>query len=260
ATQEETDQSAKLQERFFPPDISFQETCGAAVRQFAEKQELVSLALLLREKGTLLSVFALGRLEIEPAHVEIGPKDARLALTAKAGASLALSETAEGFKPLRTVIAQGPDAQEKTPELFPLVVGDEVKGALLVCDTALNDTKRRAISNFCRDIAMPIEVLRLRNELDQRARFADYLHNFAQRINSISPADTYSSILRQSAELLRASRSSLLLYDDVSKELALKAAVGNHDRLMGDVRISLGEGVAGTVLREGMPLVVRDVE
>ena len=260
ATKEESDHSAKLQERFFPPATSFQETCGVAVRNFAEKQELVSLALLLREKGTLHPVFSLGRFETEAVHVEIGAKDARLALTAKAGASLALSETSEGFKPLRTVIAQGPDAQEKTPELFPLVVGDEVKGALLVCDTALSDTKRRAISNFCRDIAMPIEVLRLRNELEQRARFADYLHNFSQRINSVSPADTYGSILRQSAELLHAGRSSLLLYDEVSKELALKAAVGHHDRLTGDVRISLGEGVAGTVLREGMPLVVRDME
>ena len=66
-------------------------------------------------------------------------------------------------------------------------------------------------------------------------------------------------ILRQSAEMLRAERGSLLLYDEVADELSMKAMVGPRSEAAQDVRLRMGEGVAGTVMREGRPLVVSDV-
>jgi diguanylate cyclase (GGDEF)-like protein len=243
-----------------PADSSFEEACGNALRSFSEKHGLASLALLLRDKQVLVSVCATGRFGGETIRVELGPKETRL--TATSDSSVLLTETAQGLKPVRatTTARQEKLDPKKTVELFPLVIDDDIKGALAVRGPALDEEKRRAITAFCRDIALPLEVLRLRSELEQRSRFADQLIRFAEHINAANPAETYLSILRHSAELLHAERGSLLLFDEESNELAMKAAVGFSAGVPEDLRLSLGEGISGAVLEKGQPLVVSDLE
>jgi diguanylate cyclase (GGDEF)-like protein len=238
-------------------DNVFREACGNALRAFAEKQGLASMALLLREQNQLVTFYSTGYFQSASIRVELGPKDARLALTAKAGSSILLSETPTGFKPVHTAAQQEKLNPKKTAELFPLVVGDEVKGGLLIRDPSLDEERRRAITDFCRDIAMPLEVLRLRSELDMRARSADQLIRFTERTNVTNPAETYLSILRHSVELLHAERGSLFLFDADSNELAMKAAMGFDAGAT--VRLRLGDGISGAVLENGQPLVVRDL-
>jgi diguanylate cyclase (GGDEF)-like protein len=243
--------------RYFQPGGAFSEACGTALDSLAQKYQLKSLALLMRDKNSLVFACGKGRFELAPPHVEIGLKDARLGVVSKARTSLPLNEEAEGYKPAAS--RQESTDASKTAELFPLVVGDEVKAALLVAGTTLTDEKRAAISNYCRDIALPLEVMRLRTELEQRTMFTDYLQSFTERIYSLEPADTYHSILYHSAELLRAERGSLLLFDEASNELSVKAALGLNADARSQTRIRLGDGVAGGVMLAGRPLVVRDL-
>ena len=258
--QDADSRSALLHTRYFQAESDFKGACSSALEVLAGKHKLVSLALLLRERGTFVPACFKGRYEEIPVHIEIGLKDARLFATAKAATSLVLRETPEGFKPAGTIRKQVMEAPEKTAELFPLIVGDEVKAALLVGDSELTDEKRRAISTYCREIALPLEVLRLRHELEQRARFAEHLQTFGERINTAGAGETYDAILRMSADLLHAERGSLLLFDEASNELAVKAAVGPRADVARESRVRMGEGIAGTVMSEGRPLVVRDVE
>jgi diguanylate cyclase (GGDEF)-like protein len=258
--QDASSRRALLQNRFFPAEGEFKEACSSALEVLAGKHQLTSLALLLRDHGAFIQACGTGRFKDVPVHIEIGSKDARLFVTAKAATSLVLRESAEGFKPAGTIRKHMTDGTEKAAELFPLIVGDEVKAALLVGDNALTDEKRRAISVYCREIALPLEVLRLRHELEQRARFADHLHSFGERINTINPNEAYDAILRMSTDLLHAERGSLLLFDEASNELAVKAVMGPRAEFAKEMRIRMGEGVAGSVLVEGRALVVRDVE
>ncbi|HEX8140215.1 MAG TPA: diguanylate cyclase [Pyrinomonadaceae bacterium] len=241
-----------------PADSSFEEACGNALRAFSERHGLASLALLLRDKQALVSVCATGLFSGETIRVELSPKENHL--SAASGSSILFTETAQGLKPLRTSSRQEKLDPKKSVELFPLVIDDEIKGALAVRGPALDEEKRGAITAFCRDIALPLEVLRLRSELEQRSRFADQLIRFAEHINEANPAETYLSILRHSAELLNAERGSLLLFDEESNELAMKAAVGFAAGVPEDLRLSLGEGISGAVLEKGQPLVVSDLE
>jgi diguanylate cyclase (GGDEF)-like protein len=252
--------SAALHNRYFQAESDFKEACNSALEAIAGKHKLVSLALLLRERGTFVPACFKGRFKEIPVHIEIGLKDARLFATAKAATSLVLRETAEGFKPAGTIRKQMSESPEKTAELFPLIVGDEVKAALLVADSELTDEKRRAISGYCREIALPLEVLRLRQELEQRSRFAEHLQSFGERLNTAGAGDPYDAILHMSVDLLHAERGSLLLFDEASNELAVKAAVGPRAEVARETRVRMGEGIAGSVLFEGRPLVVRDVE
>jgi diguanylate cyclase (GGDEF)-like protein len=248
-----------LQGRYFQAESEFKEACGSSLEVLSKKVKLTSLALLLRERG--MFIFACGRGEFEgaPVHLEVGSKDARLFVTAKAASSLVMCETAEGFKPAGTIRKQT-DSANRTAELFPLIVGDEVKAVILIGDPALTDEKRRAISAYCREIALPLEVLRLRHELEQRARFAEHLQNFGERITTINPTETYDAVLRMSKDLLNAERASLLLFDEASNELSVKSAFGPRAEVARAVRVRIGEGISGSVLSEGRPLVVRDVE
>lgn len=246
--------------RYLPAESEFRDACAGALEVLSGKHQLVSTALLLREQGMFVFACGAGRFKAASIHIEIESKDVRLFTTAKGAVSLALRESVEGFKPADTVRKHIADRNEKPAELFPLIVGDEVKAALLIGDFPLTDVKRRAISAYCREIALPLEVLRLRDELAQRALFAEHLQSFGEGINTTKPDEVYDAILRMSTDLLLAERSSLLLLDEASNELSVKAAVGPRAEIAREMRMRMGEGVSGSVLSEGRALVVRDVE
>jgi signal transduction protein with GAF and PtsI domain len=70
----------------------------------------------------------------------------------------------------------------------------------------------------------------------------------------------YHSLLEKFSELMKAERSSLMILDQESNELALEAALGAGPEDAGPIRLKLGDSIAGAVLASGTPLVVRDVD
>ena len=103
------------------------------------------------------------------------------------------------------------------------------------------------------------EVRRLRTELENRARFNDSLQHFLERISCADPEKTYSSIVNNSKELLQSERASLLVLDESSNSLILKAASGlaTDPGQVGPIRV--GEGVSGQVIDSGVPVMVTDL-
>jgi diguanylate cyclase (GGDEF)-like protein len=249
-----------IHENGFPTSGTPKDAYAAAVAALAKKHQLASLALLLLRRDKLAAAFVMGRYERGSKHLEIEAKETRLIEAARKGAWLAVRESADGLSLLRTQPRQTRRDPDQTSELFPLLIGGEVKGAVLVGDASLNDAKRRAIMDSCRELAMPLEVLRLRLELEERTSAAYRLQSFTEHINSVAPAETYLSILHQSAALLKAERGSLLLFDEATNELAIKAAVGLRAEVASETRIRLGHGISGSVLENGRPLVVGDVD
>lgn len=106
---------------------------------------------------------------------------------------------------------------------------------------------------------LELELQRLRAELEYRSRFADSLQHFLERISGPNPENTYDSIVSNSKDLLQSERASLLLLDEESNELILKAASGlaTDPSLVGP--IGVGEGVSGEVINTGKPLIVTDM-
>ncbi len=123
----------------------------------------------------------------------------------------------------------------------------------------INETKKESRTNPERE-ELHVEVSRLRGELERRTRFADSVQSFTQQIDSVEPQRTYASILKQSTKLLRAERGSLWAFDEGTNKLAVKAAVGMPDELSEVGPIHIGEGISGSVISKGEPLVVRDLE
>ncbi|HEY9404054.1 MAG TPA: diguanylate cyclase [Pyrinomonadaceae bacterium] len=229
---------------YFPPGIKLQAACETALEKFRERFKLRSVALMLRTGDGFTAACALGKFK---------NKLPNLSATGKKGALLKPTGSGDAGAG-QLFVFQGEDA-----ELFPLVVGDELKGALLVGDGKLPEEKRRGVGEFCLEIAMPLEVLRLREELERSMRASYHLQAFTQQINEVEPSEAYATILRHSTELLRSERGSLLLFDEASNELEVKAAVGLRADVTQDERVGVSGSVSGAVLLDGRPRVVRDL-
>lgn len=67
-------------------------------------------------------------------------------------------------------------------------------------------------------------------------------------------------ILDKSTELTKATQGSLMIFDESKMELTIKATKGFNEKIVEQFRIKPGEGIAGWVLKEGIPVVVRDIE
>lgn len=240
-------------------DDAIEYACQAPMRALAEKCHLDSLALLLQRDDALLPAFVAGKFVTQPSLLRVENRSGELFEAAQKADSLMMLETREGIE--ISALSNGSKRvnAKNSLELFPLVVDKGVKGVLIVADAVLDSDKRLLISTFCRELALPLEILRLRGELELRARYADSLHSFTSGIIAGDAMETYSSILSQSTELLHARRSSLLLFDEASNELTVKAALGPHAKSAGAERVRLGDGVSGEVMLNGRPLIVRDM-
>ena len=103
------------------------------------------------------------------------------------------------------------------------------------------------------------EVQRLRNELENRSRLGNSLQHFLERISCDDPVKTYNAIISNSKELLQSERASLMVLDETTNELILKASSGlaTDPSLLEPVRV--GEGVAGEVIATGKAVMVTDL-
>jgi diguanylate cyclase (GGDEF)-like protein len=66
-------------------------------------------------------------------------------------------------------------------------------------------------------------------------------------------------VLNLISELIRAKNWTLFLLDPVTRELYFEVVVGLDKDMLTDVRIKLGEGIAGSVALTGEPILVPDV-
>ncbi len=100
-----------------------------------------------------------------------------------------------------------------------------------------------------------IESAPIAQSESERHAFVDSIRLFAERIDASDPAQTYQTIVTQMADLMNAERGSLLLLDESANALTVTAARGMRAPLNEVGPIPVGEGIAGSVLREGLPLV-----
>jgi diguanylate cyclase (GGDEF)-like protein len=104
-------------------------------------------------------------------------------------------------------------------------------------------------------IAEPHATSTRKIALEPHGSFTDSIRRFAELIDAAEPSQLYESILAQSADLLNAERGSLWLFDETSNELIMKAARGIPAGAHEIANIPAGEGIAGSVLSRGQPLL-----
>lgn len=153
----------------------------------------------------------------------------------------------------------GGTADLKACKLFPVTVGGETRSGLLIEDEINDEQIERHIAKFCHTIASEVEILRLREEVARNGWLEKAVKKFNESLSLIDSEDFFSGLTQISAELMRAERSSLLLFDEKNNQLITKAATGARADFIKQETRSLGERVALPIFHDGEPVVVPNI-
>jgi len=233
-------------------DLSYRQACFLILQFVADRYAVEHLAWLERRDNRLEMIFAKGDLKKSEIQLSIAADDGRLFEAAKTETSLELRErqTDESGKKLQTI------------RLFPISVGGEIRSALVIgveIESKEIKSKEKPIARLCRNLASDLEILRLREQLVKRGLLARAVGKFNESLKSIDSEDFWTQLTNISAELLKAERSSLLVYDEKTGAFVAKAATGIKSDFIKKTKGNLGERVAKNVLIEGAAAVVEDI-
>src|SRR3989475_11901159 len=96
---------------------------------------------------------------------------------------------------------------------------------------------------------------------DRKVQEITIFHDVAKALTSMLDLDSIlQAIMEKMAEYFRPDTWSLLMVDEEENELYFAIAVGDAAEALKNVRLKVGEGIAGWVAKHGEQLVVPDVE
>src|ERR1043166_1880480 len=145
----------------------------------------------------------------------------------------------------------------RTMHLFPIGVGGDISAAIAVLDAIDSDEKKRQIARICHSIAPQLEILRLRNEVSGREAISHAVRLFSNSLKDVDSDDFWLSLTQSAAELMNAERASLLIANDKTGDLEIKAIVGARDEPNDGSEV--GARVSKIVLSKNEPVVVSDI-
>jgi GAF domain-containing protein/two-component sensor histidine kinase len=148
--------------------------------------------------------------------------------------------------------------------LMPLRLGQRILG---IAGLGMSGEHRLDLEklNLCQSItsqtAVAIENAQLHEYLKQRVNEIYTIYNVGQSLSTILDLDQLlDEILRVIVGSFGYLNCAILLVDDKTNELYVKASRGFPDGLVRNLRLGIGEqGIAGWVAHKGQPLVVGDV-
>lgn len=231
-------------------DLNYPEATASILDFLARRYSLSSLAWLANHEEGFKVISTTGSLTGQKFRVNLNPDDPRLLKAFESGIPLKLRE--------RTKDGEMTDRQKII--LFPMAVGNEVRNALVIADEVSDSNLMKRLSGFCQTLAPEIEILRLQAEVKRRNWLATAVEKFNASLKNLDTEDFWSDLIRISAELMRAERSSLMIYDEKNDSFMVKAAIGVKADEIKKQRGSVGAKIARLVLQEGKPLVVADIK
>lgn len=106
---------------------------------------------------------------------------------------------------------------------------------------------------------MPSHADRLREEYDRRNRQLEALYETAGELTALRDVDRLlTTIVRRSRLLLRSDVAYLMLLDEDREEIYMRAVEGIQTQEFLEIRLKVGEGIAGLVASSGVPLWTSD--
>jgi len=105
------------------------------------------------------------------------------------------------------------------------------------------------------------KLKKLQNELKKEKQKLEQVLNIDQRISSILQLNNLVDfVIENATKILNVEKCSLMLLDEDTQELQIRAARGLNAKVIKETRVKLGAPIAGQVVQEGEPLLVNDIE
>jgi len=159
------------------------------------------------------------------------------------------------------------DAAEKSGAksaiCVPLMTRDRMVGVLTLVHpipNTFNEEHLELMQAIADQASVAVLNARLYTETQRTARVMSALAEGAAAINtSLAKQDVLRRILNQTMQALQVETVALALIDPTSNRLVFQAAAGNNSGEIPGIQIPEGKGLAGSVMQEGVGMVVPSV-
>src|SRR6185503_1275071 len=225
--------------------VSYKLACRRILEFLSRHYGIESSLWLQREAGEFETAAVFGEFEDKPVRFGITPDDKRIRAAVRDDSPIVLKERQAGT-----------DKKARLIQLFPVVIGGEVRNALGVAREEMDPELSARVLKFCRSVASRLEILRLREAVAERERLHRMLREFSGQLKNIDEDNFWQRLLSVSAELVQAERASLLVLG-ASEALIAKATVGIRSDL--SIADDVGTRVAKDILHRGKPVLVMDI-
>lgn len=146
----------------------------------------------------------------------------------------------------------------------PLMLKGKVIGVIEVLNKkggrAFTKTDLKVLSSLANHFSIIMERADLFRELDERiSQFATLNDVGSLLISTLDQTVVRHRAMEAITKLIRAETGSLLLVDEKKNELYFEVALGAKGKRLKEIRLNIGEGIAGWVAKHGKPLLISDV-
>ncbi len=147
----------------------------------------------------------------------------------------------------------------------PVRAHDRTLGVL----EAVNKRGGRQFSNwdlveFCslsNQVAIALENSRLFSDYQNKIKRLEKLQEISGVLNSsLNQAEIRKRAIEAATVLMDAEAGSLLLLDEATNELYFEVALGEKGEGVREIRLKVGQGIAGHVAQTGEPVIINDVQ
>jgi diguanylate cyclase (GGDEF)-like protein len=148
-----------------------------------------------------------------------------------------------------------------TVHIFPILVQDDIKELICIFNAEFHQDEVEIVFELCRAAGYIFSFSKLKEKHDLCLSEKEIITKVVERLIPLKELDRlYEMIVDTSTELVNAEKASLMVSENGSSHLSIKAARGMSRRLFSEVKIVSGEGIAGQVYQRGEPIVVRSEE
>jgi len=146
--------------------------------------------------------------------------------------------------------------------LFPLRSNGDIFGFLGIFNTLLDKEAFDSVNEFCK---LGSYLFCAKQMSDQCERKSDGLEVISTKAVKLyehykEPDELHQGIVNEAASLMEAEKCSLMLPEEGRNTLYVSAVKGLNKWLMKDVRVRIGEGIAGRVFEQGVPILIDNEE
>ena len=145
--------------------------------------------------------------------------------------------------------------------IFPMIIGDNIFGLLGIFNTKIPTDSIKLLALLANQLSFVLESVRADHHIKKKMKGLASLEEIFKTIAPVlDQEELHNTILHKAAELVDAEQGSLMMLSEEDMHLTVKASKGIDRSILENVKAKIGEGISGTVMEKGTPIIVKDIE
>ena len=144
--------------------------------------------------------------------------------------------------------------------IFPMAIGDNVFGMLCVFNTRISTESAKLLTLLSNQLSFVLEGIRADKNIKKKFKVLEAMEDVYSTIAPVlDQEELHNAILDKATELVGAEQGSIMMLDN-NTHLAIKASKGIRKGILEGIKVRAGEGISGSVIEKGTPVIVKDIE